>query len=128
MSILSTLGGWLFGKGGADKVVDVADEAFHTEQEKSQEDEKDLQSARLMQSPSHDSVFDIIVDGVARLIRPGVTIWLIGGFVGWWRLPQPGTVDPYWQNIFLLVITFWFGGRAILKDLPEAIRLMRGLK
>ena len=126
MGILNTVGSWLFGSGGIDKVADVADKAFHTEQEKSQEDAKDLSSARAMQMFSHGSIFDIFVDGISRLVRPGVTVWLMGGFVGWWKLPDIGTVDSYWQSIFTLVITFWFGGRAILKDLPAAIKLMRG--
>lgn len=128
MSIVSSVLGFFTGN-DAGKVVEsvekVIDKSTYTQQERSQDDQKDLESARLSQAPSHDSWFDVLVDGIARLIRPGVTIWLIGGFVGIWKLPDPGATDPYWQNVFLLVITFWFGGRTILKDLPEAIRLMR---
>lgn len=126
MSIWTKIGGWLFGGGGVEKVLDVTDKAFYTEQEKAQEDAKDLSDARSMQMFTHGSIFDIVVDGLNRLVRPGVTLWLVGGFVGWWKLPDPGLIDPYWHNIFLIVITFWFGGRALLKDLPTAIRLMRG--
>lgn len=125
MSILTKFGSWLFGGGGIEKVADVADKAFHTEQERAEKDQKDLESARAMQLVSHSTIFDVFVDGTARLVRPGVTIWMIGGFIGWWPLPKVENISEYWQNIFLLVITFWFGGRAILKDLPSAIRLMR---
>lgn len=128
MSLLSKAAGWLFGgSGGAEKALDVADKAFHTEQERATEDAADLASARSFAGPSDNpGVINQIVDAANRLIRPGVTLWLVGGFVGWWDLPVPGSIDPYWQNVFMLVLTFWFGGRAILKDLPQAIKLIRG--
>jgi hypothetical protein len=115
---------------GMDKVVekgaDLIDEAMDTGQERAERDATDTVSARAMTAPSHNTWFDALVDGVSRLVRPGVTLWLIGGFIGWWPLPETGTISEYWQNVFLLVITFWFGGRAILKDLPAAIRMMKG--
>lgn len=128
MSLLGKAAGWLFGgSAGAEKALDVVDKAFHTEQERATEDAADLASAREFAAPSDNpGVFNQLVDAASRLVRPGVTLWLIGGFVGWWKLPDPGSIDPYWLNVFMLVLTFWFGGRAILKDLPQAIRLIRG--
>lgn len=129
MSLLSKAAGWLFGGGGAtaEKALDVADKAFYTAEERATEDAADLASARSFAAPSDNpGAINQIVDATNRLIRPGVTIWLVGGFVGWWPLPVPGSIDPYWQNVFMLVLTFWFGGRAILKDLPQAIKLIRG--
>lgn len=115
---------------GMNKVVekgaDMLDKAIDTSQERSERDTADLKEAREMALPSHGIWFDVLVDGFSRLIRPGVTLWLLGGFTGWWALPKPGVVEPYWENVFMIVLTFWFGGRAILKDLPAAIRLMRG--
>lgn len=125
MNWLTSAGSWLFGGGGATKIVDVADKAFHTEQERAEGDAKDLESARAMALPSHSSKFDILIDGLNRLIRPTFTVWLFGGFTGWWALPKPSSIDPYWYSVFTIVITFWFGGRMILKDLPAALRLMR---
>jgi len=110
----------------AEKVVDMADKAIDTQQERSERDSADLKDAREMAIPSHGSWFDVLVDGLSRLVRPGVTLWLIGGFVGWWVLPKIETISEYWQNVFMIVLTFWFGGRAILKDLPSAIKSMRG--
>lgn len=126
MNWLRAIGGWLFGGGGASKVVDAVDDAILTEQERQQADQKDLESARTMQTATHGTWFDVLVDGMSRLVRPGVTLWLVGGFIGWWTLPRIETISEYWQNVFMLVLTFWFGGRAILKDLPSAIRMMRG--
>ena len=127
MNILSKLVGWLTGGGKTvEKVVDMADKAIDTHQERAERDVTDLESARAMQLSSHGTWFDALVDGLARLVRPGVTLWLVGGFIGWWPLPRTETISEYWPNIFMLVLTFWFGGRAILKDLPSAIRAMRG--
>ena len=126
MSLLSTIAGLFTGNTGG-KVIDQVDKAIYTEQERSETDQKDLQEARGPVAPSHESWFDVLVDGANRLIRPVVTLWLMGGFIGWWKLPSPGSVDPYWQTIFTIILTFWFGGRAILKDLPAAIRAIRSI-
>ncbi len=125
MNIFKAIGAFFSGKTG-EKVAEIADEAIHTSQERTETDQKDLSDARAMQLVSNGSFFDVLVDGLNRLVRPGVTLWLVGGFIGWWTLPAAETISDYWQNILLLVLTFWFGGRAILKDLPSAIRLMRG--
>lgn len=126
MSILSTVVGFFTGGSKtSEKLLDIADKAIDTSQERSERDAKDLDSARALPLNTHDTMFDVLVDGVARLVRPFVTFWLIGGFIGWWVLPRVETISEYWQNIFMLVLTFWFGGRAILKDLPAAINLMR---
>jgi hypothetical protein len=128
MGILSSVIGFFTGgSDAAKKTGDVVDEAFHTEQEKTETDQKDLADARAMQMATHDSWLDVIVDGMNRLVRPGVTLWIIGGFIGWWPLPKADTIAEYWQNTFWLILTFWFGGRALLKDLPSAIKAMRGL-
>lgn len=138
MGFLSFLGkavtGFFGGGKTVEKVTEIADEAFHTDQEKAEDraalvdvDQKDLASARAMQMAGHTSWLDIFVDAWSRVIRPGVTTYLIGGWIGWWAFPAPGSIDPFWQNVSILVLTFWFGGRALLKDLPDAIRKMRGL-
>jgi hypothetical protein len=135
MGFFSKLLGWFAGDGKtAEKVTELADEAFHTEQEKAVEtqaavdtDQKDLLSARAMQMVSHNTWFDAAVDGLNRLVRPGITVWILGGFMGFWLLPRTDQISEYWQSVFWLVLTFWFGGRALLKDLPSAIRTMRGL-
>jgi hypothetical protein len=128
MSMLAKAFGWLFGSTGtAEKVLDVADKAIDTAQERSERDTQDLDSARQFAGVSgQPGAVNQLVDAANRLVRPGVTLWLIGGFAGWWVLPRVELISEYWQNIFMVVLTFWFGGRAILKDLPSAIKLMRG--
>ncbi len=126
MSLWTNVTGWLFGGGGMDKVADVADKAFHTDQEKAQEDAADLADARAMiPAVTHGTLFDVLVDGINRLQRPGWGIYLFGGVIGWWTFPEIAS-DGLWASLFVLYFTFLFGGRAILKDLPAAINMMRG--
>lgn len=117
MSVWGAVGKFIFGKSG-EKIIDVADEAVFTSQEKSEEDTK-FTAATLN---------DTSVDIVNRWIRPVITIWLIGGLSGLWKLPDTSTVDPVWFQIFMIVITFWFGGRVILKDLPNAVGAILKMK
>lgn len=123
------------GSGGG-KAMDLADEAFHTGQEKAELDAKDLASARSMQFSQADyskmppfvAIINVIVDAISRVIRPGVTIWVIGGIAGQWELPDSKEVGPEWWAVFWLIITFWFGGRVLLKDLPSAIAAIAKLR
>ena len=94
-----------------EKLTDMADDAVFTSQEKAVEDTKF--TALTLNNTS--------VDIVNRWIRPAITIWLLGGLSGCWTLPNTSTVDPVWFQIFMIVITFWFGGRVLLKDLPNAV-------
>ena len=84
------------------------------------------QSARAMALRAHETWFDALVDGFNRLIRPLVTVWLCGGLIGWWQLPKPGEVDPVMMQAFWTVLVFWFGCRAVLKDIPNAIKAISG--
>jgi len=127
VSLFSTIVGFFTGGSRtSEKVIDMADEAIDTSQERAERDQRDTENARTMPLNTHGTAFDVFVDGMARLVRPGVTLWLVGGFIGWWPLPKTEEISEYWQNIFLIVLTFYFGGRAVLKDLPSAIKLMRG--
>lgn len=109
-----------------EKGMEMADEAFYTDQEKSSDDSFDTNSARTFQATSSTATdwFNKWVDGVSRLVRPWITIHVVGGQLGYWQLPA--VKDNGWGEIFWLIITFWFGGRALLKDLPNAISYMRG--
>lgn len=129
MGVLAKAAAWFFGGGGAETVAKTVDKATYTAEERAGDDAKDLESARAFAGVSNQPGFiNQMVDAANRLIRPGVTLWLCGGFIGWWDMPRADAISEYWQNIFMIVLTFWFGGRAILKDLPAAIKVMRGLK
>lgn len=117
MSWLGSIGKFFLGKSG-EKIIEVADEAVFTSQEKAAEDAKFTAS----------TLNDTSVDIVNRWIRPIITLWLIGGLSGLWKLPDTSTVDPVWFQIFMIVITFWFGGRVLLKDLPNAVGAILKMK
>ena len=67
-------------------------------------------------------IVDAIVNGVNRLIRPWVTITVIGSLFGYWELPPPNSIDPQYWTITQIILGFWFGGRFLVKDIPHGIR------
>jgi hypothetical protein len=87
-------------------------------------------AARAHDSPPGDNRtwFDSVIDGVNRSVRPAVTYFLFGGIVGFWELPKIGDVDPIVLSWTGTVFLFWFGGRAIFKDLPGVIKYLRATK
>lgn len=120
--------GFFTGKGGG-KIIDAANKLHYSKQERAEDAAADVKGARTMPLPTGGTnAFDVFVNGCNRLVRPGVTLWLVGGFVGWWTLPPTDLVDPYWHNALLIVLTFWFGGRMLLKDLPAAIRSLKSIR
>lgn len=66
-----------------------------------------------------------LVNAVNRLIRPCVTVGLIGGVVGLWPLPVTDAIDPVILGFTEMVLIFWFGGRALFKDLPSLIKYVQ---
>ena len=140
MSLLTKVAGW-FGKGAADAGVGVAErvadvvERWNPGDEKKHQMAMDIQkligestaSARGMQLHTHDTWVDVIVDGVNRSVRPFVTVALIGNLLGWWAV-RTDHIDPLVMGWTETVLIFWFGGRALLKDLPAAIAYMRAIR
>lgn len=125
--------GWLKAIGGfftggskaADKVIDMADEAVMTTQEKSEQDSKDTNDAGMRESgPSGGTWFNAMVDGFNRLPRPAFATWAFGELVGWWNVGIE-KISPEKMQLIILIITFYVGGRAILKDLPSVIKAFR---
>lgn len=85
--------------------------------------ESTYESARKHDQPQQSGVpwVDATVNGVNRLIRPWVTITVIGSLFGYWQLPPPDGIAPQYWVLAQIIIGFWFGGRALFKDLPAAI-------
>lgn len=142
MSIFSAIGtgiSVLFGsssngRGLVDQVSDVADKwmpSAETKQKNSIEDLKagdaSQDSARAMILASHDSWFDILIDGLNRSVRPFITFWVMGVLFGWWVAPATDNIDPIVLNIMWTVITFWFGSRVVFKDVPNAITAFKAV-
>lgn len=67
-------------------------------------------------------LIDHVVDTLNHIIRPGFFIYLVGGLAKKWPLPDPGTVDTRMWTIFVIVVTFFFGGRAIVKDILPGVQ------
>jgi hypothetical protein len=86
-------------------------------------EEADRASARAYAAPGAPGagVFDRFVDSCNRLVRPAVSLYILGGLAGWWTLPDLSRVDERWLAAGQIVLVFWFGGRAILKDLPAGV-------
>lgn len=121
---LKAVGGFFTGGGGG-KIIDAADELYLSDEERQTIDQKDLASARNMQSASGGTGFDILVDCMARLVRPSITLWLMGGLIGWWTFPPIESVSQFHQSLIYLCFTFWFGGRAITKDIPAFLKALK---
>ncbi len=113
--MLRTLLGWIF-----PKVIETISSKVEkvTEEVAKEPDNSHLQYTKY---ETHNTWFDVLIDGVGRAIRPGITIWLFGGLAGAWRLPSPNEIDPVMFELTIWTMGFWFGHRAIAKDLPMVI-------
>jgi len=108
------------------KIIAAADEMYLSAEERQTIDQKDLDSARRMQSASGNTGFDVLVNCFARMVRPMITFWLMGGLIGWWTFPPIERVSAFHQSLIYLCFTFWFGGRAITKDIPAFLKALKG--
>ena len=59
-----------------------------------------------------------VVDAIIHLVRPWITVHLIGGLFGYWQLPDISGINPFYMKMIDVVLVFWFGARVITKDLP----------
>ena len=108
------------------KWVPDAEARANLEKELGEQYELSQQSARQHDAPMQGaSWFDSLVNGINRLIRPTITVGLFGGLFGWWDLPEIKDMDPIYQLYGETVLLFWFGGRALFKDLPAMIKYLK---
>ena len=136
---LGKLGNALFGssdKGIVTEVSDAVDKWVPSETTRHRMSIEDMQagdssqaSARGMQLRSHDSWFDILIDGLNRLPRPIITFWVIGVLFGIVPIPVHWEmIPPMVWNVIWTVVTFWFGARMIFKDIPAIYGYVRKMK
>ena len=140
MGVLSKIGTFLGGgaaKAGLDVANGVADifERWRPGDTKNHEmvmEVSELVESSYADARKHDQpmssgvpIVDAIVNGINRLIRPWVTITVIGSLFGYWDLPPPDQIDPQYWVLGKIIIGFWFGGRALFKDLPALVQHIR---
>ena len=141
----------ILGSGTAIKTVGgMVDDAFLSPEERARIDAGDLSDARRSQMGGFASkiiqfygmteckpirailvmllMLDFLIDAASRIIRPWVTIHLLGGVFNYWSLPTFDGIDPAVQSWVWIVLTFWFGGRTITKDLIPLIKAYRKLR
>ena len=148
LSAISTVYSMLFGGGGSTPSVGAQVVQAILPESAAQKDAsatEDLKSAReyqpvdLPQVIMQQGLVNLIIGNIIRLvnagvdalnhsIRPGVLVWLIGGFSGAWKLPKSSDLDPFWQSMIYLVMTFWFGGRMVIKDVPAMLAAFASLR
>ena len=89
--------------------------------------EKSYAGARVHDQPQNSGVpiVDALVNGVNRLIRPWVTITVIGSLFGYWQLPPPDNIHPEYWVVAKIILGFWFGGRLVMQDIPAALRRIK---
>ena len=122
---LKAVGGFLGGSGGG-VVAEVVDDLHYSGEEKSKDDMQALSDARKPLSPSHDTWFDALIDGYNRLPRPAFATWGFGELVGWWNVDIT-KMDAEKMSLIIIIVTFYFAGRALLKDMPKVIKSLRSI-
>jgi hypothetical protein len=118
--------GFFTGAGGG-KIIDAADELYYSEEERNADDTVALADARKPLAPSHGTWFDSLIDGYNRLPRPAFATWAFGELVGWWNVDL-SRISPEKMSLIIVIVTFYFAGRALLKDLPKIVAAFRALK
>lgn len=124
------------GKGIVSEVSDAVDRwhpsaqtKFENSLEENRLSEQSQDSARKMVFTSHESKFDILIDGLNRLPRPMFAFWAFGVLVGWWPAPDFQLIDPLTLKLILSVFGFYFGMRGLTKDImPALARLINTVK
>lgn len=119
----------LFGSSSGKSAVEQAATAYTTVKEADKEEaikqevveNQDADSARKMViAPSHNTSFDVFVDGWSRMIRPLIATWAFMVLVGLIKPPvllDTGTVS----TVILSIISFYFSIRVISTDIPRMV-------
>jgi hypothetical protein len=141
MGILSTIAG-AFGSGASEAVVKTVDGVADVVERWAPGDEKKAEMTvelnklvetaraydpRTSATGKTAEFINVLVDGVTRLIRPGVTIVIFGGVFGWWGISVK-SIDPFIVSWGQDLMVFWFGSRTVLKDLPVFLKMLKDLR
>jgi hypothetical protein len=131
MGILKAIGKFFAG-GATEAAGDVADIVERWKPGVTTKHQMEMDVASLVeQARQHDTpvanggLLGNIADGLNRLIRPVVTIYILGGLFGMFNPEFNQNIDPWFLAQGEKIIIFWFGGKVLLKDLPAAITYLR---
>jgi hypothetical protein len=69
-------------------------------------------------------IVNVVTDALSRLIRPVAAVAFMGALFGWWDM-ETRNLDPFIVTAATSVLTFYFGARAVYKDVPEFIKAVR---
>lgn len=84
--------------------------------------DQDRASARGFAAPGiHNTWFDALVDGINRLVRPGLALWAFGVLCQWWLPPASSPALAPYQSMIYAVFAFYFGTRALTEDVPRML-------
>ena len=82
---------------------------------------------RTVSTTAFGDIINVIVDAFCRLIRPVVTVLMVGGVFGWWDMTTK-SLDPTVLNWGGLTIGYWFGMRTITQDIPGLIKAVKNAR
>ena len=95
------------------------------------EDPGDLAEARKFGSPSENcnGVLRRIADAINMMVRPTLSFFIMimvaGELMGEWHISTEG-IDADLKDWFEWTMSFYFGQRAIVHDVPKLIKNLRG--
>lgn len=139
MTILAATGRFLFGAGGAtatgalkqgadivEKWIPGAEKKHEMAVEIDKTVADSVAQARQFAPVNTDAgLMGRIADGLSRLVRPVVTLYLLAVVFGLAHNAVPADLDPWYLAQAEKVLVFWFGGRLLIKDIPAAILYLR---
>lgn len=110
--------------GSADKVkmqIDIQDSIAKAVNEARAYDPRTVSTTKF-----GDTV-NVIVDAFCRLIRPVVTVLMVGSVFGWFDISTK-SLDPTVLSWGGLTIGYWFGMRTITQDIPSLIKAVKNAR
>lgn len=131
MSFLNKIGEFFVGGAmeGASKVADIVERwkpGVTTRHEMEMDVAELVNGARVHdQVTPNGGIFGNIANALNRLIRPVVTIYVLGGVFGFFEVTYAANIDPWFLAQAERIIVFWFGGKLLIKDIPAAIKYLR---
>lgn len=128
------LAGWGVGKvvGSAGKQIMEVGATGVKAVGKAFEDPGDLAEARKFGSPSENGngILRRIADAINMMVRPTMAFFIMGmvggELMGWWEHISTAGIDADLKDWFEWTMSFYFGQRAIVHDMPKLIKNLRG--